>query len=100
MTKKRIAIDMDDVMAAAGKKILGIYNRLIGTDFQEYHFIDKGYYDVLAEENYHVVREEIFKPNFFRTLEVMPEAVEVVDEARTHIGLQGLVDIGQRDALL
>ena len=65
MTKKRIAIDMDDVMAAAGKKILGIYNRLIGTDFQEYHFIEKGYYDVLAEENYHVVREEIFKPNFF-----------------------------------
>ena len=78
MTKKRIAIDMDDVMAAAGKKILGIYNRLIGTDFQEYHFIEKGYYDVLAEENYHVVREEIFKPNFFRTLEVMPDAVEVV----------------------
>jgi 5'(3')-deoxyribonucleotidase len=78
MTKKRIAIDMDDVMAAAGKKILAIYNRLIGTDFQEYHFIDKGYYDVLAEENYHVIREEIFKPNFFRTLEVMPDAVEVI----------------------
>lgn len=78
MTKKRIAIDMDDVMAAAGKKILFTYNRIIGTDFKEHHFEGKAYYDVLKEENYHVVREEIFKPGFFRNMEVMPNAVEVI----------------------
>lgn len=78
MTKKRIAIDMDDVMAAAGKKILYTYNIIIGTDFNEHHFTGKEYYEVLKEENYHVVREEIFKPGFFRNMEVMPDAVEVI----------------------
>jgi 5'-nucleotidase len=78
MTKKRIAIDMDDVMAAAGKKILATYNGIIGTNHKDEDFAGKGYYDVLKEEHYHVVREEIFKPNFFRNMEVMPDAVEVI----------------------
>jgi 5'-nucleotidase len=78
MTKKRIAIDMDDVMAAAGKKILATYNNLIGTNHKNEDFTGKGYYDVLDEKHYYVIREEIFKPNFFRNMEVMPDAVEVI----------------------
>ena len=78
MIKKRIAIDMDDVMAAAGKKILFTYNSIIGTDFRDHHFEGKAYYDVLKEEHYHIIREEIFKPGFFRNMEVMPNAVEVI----------------------
>ena len=78
IVKKRIAIDMDDVMAAAGKKILTIYNTVIGTNHKEEDFVGKGYYEVLKQEHYDTVREEVFKPNFFRTLEVMPDAVEVI----------------------
>lgn len=80
MIKKRIAIDMDDVMAAAGKKILFTYNSIIGTDFRDHHFEGKAYYDVLKEEHYHIIREEIFKPGFFRNMEVMPDAVEVIQK--------------------
>lgn len=78
MTKKRIAIDMDDVMAAAGKKILFTYNTINGTDFKDHHFTGKDYYDVLDEKHYHIIREEIFKPGFFRNMEVIADAVEVI----------------------
>ena len=78
MTKKRIAIDMDDVMAAAGKKILHTYNTIIGTSHKDEDFTGKGYYEVLEEKHYHIIREEIFKPGFFRNMEVMPNAVEVI----------------------
>jgi 5'-nucleotidase len=78
MTKKRIAIDMDDVMAEAGKKILATYNHFIGTDFKEHHFEGKGYYEVLEEKHYHIIRDEIFKAGFFRNMEVMADAVEVI----------------------
>ncbi len=88
MTKKRIAIDMDDVMAAAGKKILFTYNSIIGTDFKEHHFEGKAYYDVLKEENYHIVREEIFKPGFFRNMEVMPDAVEVIKKLHDRFDIE------------
>jgi 5'-nucleotidase len=78
MTKKRIAIDMDDVMAAAGKKILTTYNTIVGTNHKEEDFAGKGYYEVLEEKNYHKIREEIFKPGFFIDMEVMPDAIDVI----------------------
>lgn len=71
---------MDDVMAAAGKKILATYNRLVGTDFQEHHFVGKGYFEVLDEKHTEIVRAELFKPGFFRDMEVMPDAVEVIQK--------------------
>ncbi len=80
MTKKRIAIDMDDVMAATGKKILKTYNHIIGTAFTEQHFENKAYFEIFEEKNYHKIREEIFKPGFFRDVEVMTDAVEVVQK--------------------
>ena len=80
MTKKRIAIDMDDVMAAAGKKILATYNRLVGTNHREEDFVGKSYYEVLDEKHGVLVRAEIFKPGFFIDMEVMPDAVEVIEK--------------------
>ena len=78
MIKRRIAIDMDDVMAAAGKKILATYNNIIGTDFSETDFEGKGYYEILDEKHSSVIRAEILKPGFFIDMEVMPDAVEVI----------------------
>ena len=51
MTKKRIAIDMDDVMAATGKKILKTYNHIIGTSFTEQHFENKAYFEQVISQN-------------------------------------------------
>ena len=78
MAKERIAIDMDDVMAATGKKILKYYNDLIGTAFTEQHFDNKSYFEIFDEKNYHLIREAVFKPGFFRDVEVMADAVEVI----------------------
>ncbi|RFS14240.1 5' nucleotidase, NT5C type [Emticicia sp. C21] len=78
MTKKRIAIDMDDVMAATGRKILKTYNHINSTAFTEEHFENKSYFEIFEEKNYHKIREEVFKPGFFRDVEVMADAIEVV----------------------
>ncbi|MDZ7935184.1 MAG: 5'-3'-deoxyribonucleotidase [Emticicia sp.] len=78
MTKKRIAIDMDDVMAAAGKKILATYNKIIGTSHKDEDFAGKGYYEVLDQKHTTLITNEIFKIGFFRDMEVMPDAVEVI----------------------
>ena len=55
MQKQRLAIDMDDVMAATGKKNLAVYNEKIGTNFTEKDFLNKEYLDVLDQKNYLVV---------------------------------------------
>jgi 5'-nucleotidase len=78
MTKQRIAIDMDDVMTATGKKILEVYNDKIGTNFTKNDFLNKNFYEVFDQSNYSIIRDAIFQVGFFRELEVMPDAVEVV----------------------
>ena len=78
MQKKRIAIDMDDVMAATAKKILALYNAHFGTSFNDQDFKNKSFQEVVHQDNYLVIRDEIFKKGFFADIEVMPDAVEVV----------------------
>lgn len=78
MTKQRIAIDMDDVMAATAKKILSLYNTTFEKNVKEEDFRKFSFHELIEQEKYQVIREEIFKVGFFRDIEVMPDAVEVV----------------------
>jgi 5'-nucleotidase len=79
MTKLRIAIDMDDVMAATANKIINLYNKKFQTNLKESDFEGKKFYDVISPENYQAIHEEVYKIGFFRDIEVMPDAIEVVD---------------------
>ncbi len=84
MKKPIIAIDMDDVMAAASKKILATYNNIAGAEIQEQDFVGKAYFDVLDKKHTEGVMAEFFKPGFFRDMEVMPHAVEVIQKLHSH----------------
>lgn len=80
MDKQRIIIDMDDVLADANKKILENFNLANGMDLKKEFFADKSYYDFVHQYNYEPVRQKLFEPGFFRNLEVIEDAVEVVKE--------------------
>lgn len=77
---KRILIDMDDVMAETGLKIIATYNKLFGTTIKAADFDDERFEDIFTVDNYKLVREEIFKKGFFADLKVKPDAVEVVKD--------------------
>lgn len=78
MKKKTIAIDMDGVLADVESQIIDHYNKAYGTN------LTKEGIQGLSEEEAFKERELLFeilnKDNFFRTLPVMPDAVESVRE--------------------
>lgn len=77
---KRILIDMDDVMAETGLKILETYNTLFNTNFKKEDFNEKSFTDLFKADNYLKVRTEIGKSGFFRDLAVKQNAVEVIEK--------------------
>ena len=78
MKKKTIAIDMDGVLADVESQIIDHYNKAYGNN------LTKEGIQGLSEEEAFKERELLFeilnKDNFFRTLPVMPDAVESVRE--------------------
>ncbi|MFB0945726.1 MAG: 5'-3'-deoxyribonucleotidase, partial [Spirosomataceae bacterium] len=77
---KRILIDMDDVMAETGLKILETYNNLFKTKFEKSDFDKNSFADIFKADNYLEVRKEISKPGFFRNLAVKENASEVIEK--------------------
>lgn len=77
---KRILIDMDDVMAETGLKILKTYNELFATAHSPSDFDDKPFEAIFDLHNYSIVRKEILKPGFFRDLKVKKDAPEIIEE--------------------
>lgn len=78
MSKLRIAIDMDDVMADASASILQLYNNEFSTNFKDEDFTEKSFYEV-AGDNYLQIRPKLFEKGFFRNLSVKDKAIEVVE---------------------
>lgn len=76
---KRILIDMDDVMAETGLKILKTYNELFATTHTPSDFDDKPFESIFDLHNYSIVRQEILKPGFFLDLEVKKDAQRVIE---------------------
>lgn len=78
MKKKTIAIDMDGVLADVESQLINHYNEAYGTS------LSKESIQGLSEEEAFKGRDLLFgilnKDNFFRTLPVMPDAVESVRE--------------------
>ncbi len=80
MTKLRIAIDMDDVMAATAKKFIKIYNQTHNENLKEEDFKGKKFYHVISPEKYQQVHHAVFEVGFFRDVEVMTDAIEIVEK--------------------
>lgn len=77
---KRLIIDMDDVLADTGAKILKIFNEKNNLNIDKAYFEDKDFYSLVRDGKYVSYRDQLFEPGFFRDLEVFPNAVEVVEE--------------------
>lgn len=76
---KRIAIDMDDVLADASKRIVEIYNEIIGTTHQISDFETFDWHELIVFDEYSSkVRQRLFEPGFFASLEVMEGSIEIV----------------------
>ncbi|GAF13002.1 5'(3')-deoxyribonucleotidase [Bacillus sp. JCM 19046] len=76
---KRIAIDMDEVMADFTKKFISLYN----TDYQEAITLEDLHGKKLRElrpERAEALRNYLVDPGYFRDLEVMPDAQAVIKE--------------------
>ncbi len=78
MIKKRVIIDMDDVMADASQGILNIYNNHYDTAYKKEDFYGNTLWQTKVLTGYLEVRHQLFEPGFFRNLAVMDGAVEVI----------------------
>lgn len=76
----RILIDMDDVMAETGLKILSTYNNLFRTNFKKSDFKDKEFKEIFDLQKYEIVKKEVVKKGFFIDIEVKPNAIEIIKE--------------------
>ena len=76
--KKRLIIDMDDVLADTGAKILRIFNERNNQNLTKDFFEDKDFYSYVRQSHFDSYRNELFEPGFFSDLETFPDSVEVV----------------------
>lgn len=78
--RKRIAIDMDEVIADTIDQFIQIYNERHGFDLQNALTDGKEIRDVLPEELLPSLKKYINEPGFFRNLKAMEGSQEVVKE--------------------
>lgn len=77
---KRLIIDMDDVLADTGAKILRLFNEKNNESITKEFFEDKDFYTYIKQEHFVSFRDQLFEPGFFSDLEVFPDAQEVVEK--------------------
>jgi 5'-nucleotidase len=78
--KKRILVDMDDVLADASERILEILNQKNNLSLSKDFFDDKDFYDYVKSNNLKSYRDELNAPGFFGNLNVIPDSQEVLAE--------------------
>lgn len=76
---KRIAIDMDEVMADTIGHFLERYNTQFGTSLGLADFHGKHVFEVIHEDNKALAREYFQQEEFFATIPVMLDSTEVVE---------------------
>lgn len=75
--KKRIAVDMDEVIAQVRPKFLDLYEAQTGRRLTKADYHGKKIYQVAGGNQ---VREALHEPGFFADLPVMPHSQEVLQE--------------------
>ncbi len=85
--KKRIAIDMDEVIADTLKARLERYQKDYGIILNKTDFHGKSFYEVVPPQYRQQVRDVLDELDFFRQLEVFPDAQEVIKELNNHFDI-------------
>jgi len=84
VARKRIAVDMDEVMADAVAEHLRRYNR----DFQEQVTVadleGKWLWDIVQMDRHHALEAYLRSEDFFAVLDVMPDAQRVMRALQEH----------------
>lgn len=80
LSRKSIAIDMDEVLADTLKKILQTSNDLFDLSLTEDDVKGSSIWEILTEDQLKKLGKAINEPGYFRDLEVIDSAVEVVKE--------------------
>lgn len=76
-TRKTIALDMDEVIAAVAPKFLAIYEERYGRKLEKEEYWGKKIYQIPGVQD---IRNSLFEKGFFRDLPVMPGSQEGVKE--------------------
>jgi 5'-nucleotidase len=76
--KKKIAIDMDEVMADPIEKFINLYNQDFALDLKLEALHGKEIFEAVPHEHSHKVWEYINAEGFFRDLTVIPGSQEVI----------------------
>lgn len=77
---KRIAVDMDDVIADATQKFCDMYQAEFGTTIEKQDFFGKEFFAHVPPAHLASVHEYHFRKGFFRDLNVMPHSQEVLEK--------------------
>ena len=80
---KRIAIDMDEVMADTISHFLNKYNSQFGMTITPHDFRGKHVFEVIEEAHKPSAREYFQEEDFFANIPVMPDAAEVIQALMT-----------------
>ena len=75
---KRIAIDMDEVIADANIRFSQWYKRDYGTEFTAEQLGSHHFVDLLPDEHKYVIKEYVYHDDFFKDLDVIPGSQEVI----------------------
>lgn len=75
---KRIAIDMDEVIADAHNRFAEWYKRDYNVEFSHEELHAKNFIDLVPEEHRPIIKGYAFHDDFFKDLAVMPDAQDVV----------------------
>jgi 5'(3')-deoxyribonucleotidase/uncharacterized protein with PQ loop repeat len=76
--RRRVAIDMDEVVADSLGKHLRLYNEVFGAELTPADLAGRSLEQAVPKERVAAVRELLATPGFFRDLEPLPESREVV----------------------
>jgi 5'(3')-deoxyribonucleotidase len=75
---KRIAIDMDEVIADTLEKFLTVCNNEIGLCLSKSDLTGRNLWEVVGKEHYPALKGFVTGQDFFADLEVMPDSQEVI----------------------
>ncbi len=83
-TRKRICVDMDEVMADAVAEHLLRYNRDYNGNLTKEDLRGKRFWQVVPERHHAVLDDYLRAEDFFEDLDVMPDAPRVLAEMQRH----------------
>lgn len=80
---KRIVTDMDDVIADSLAKYLRVCNAELGLKVRKSDLGEKDLWHFVGQENFPRIRAIVEQVDFFRDMEVMPDAQDVIQKLMT-----------------